>query len=269
MASPFFDTLPTSIAVSHAPWSISKANVAHECTLRFHLRYTKKATGRHVESSAGRIGTAVHDIIDRMLRGENYPSAFKSAAIKNLTRPEILELKTHERGILRFMAMFADWRARQGRPEVYSELQAAITEDKTATGYWDADCYFRGVMDISAVVTKVDDKFAVVIDHKTGQVSDIAKYQEQLEAYVVFAAIIYPDVSGAQAAIHWIQAEEALEQKPIVWAPMYRRDVIENVIAPRVFARLRSAEELSRGRPTPTEGWYCDFCEYRDSCPIK
>jgi hypothetical protein len=256
--------------MSHAPWSISKANVAHECTLRFHLRYTKRAAGRRIENSAGRIGTAVHEILERMLRGEDFRMSFMSAAMENLTRNETLELKTHEVGIKRFFDIFAKWRDKMGRPEVYPELQLAITKDLTETGYWDDDCYFRGVLDVSCVVTRAGgDKYAIIIDHKSGDVSDIEKYEDQLDAYVALASIIYPEVVGAQAAIHWVKAQEALDQKTIAWGQLYMRPQIETHILPKFLGHLEAAEELVQARPTPTEGWYCQFCEYQDSCPIK
>ena len=93
--------------MSHAPWSISKANVAHECTYRFHLRYSKKVSGHRVENSAGRIGSAVHEILERMLKGGDFKLAFVASATK-LTRPEILELKTYETGIKRFLTIFSE-----------------------------------------------------------------------------------------------------------------------------------------------------------------
>jgi hypothetical protein len=255
--------------MSNAPWSISKANVAHQCTLRFHLQYNKRAKGHRIESSAGRIGSAVHEILERMLKGEEFRPSFMAASMQTLTRPEILELKTHKDGIHRFLDIFKKWRAKMGRPEVYPELQLAITTDLVETGYWDKDVFFRGVLDISAVVTKGDEKYAIIIDHKTGEVSDIEKYADQLESYVALASVIYPEIVGAQAAIHWVRAQEAANQKPVVWGPMYRRPEIESTILPKFLAHLAQAETLVQGRPTPTEGWYCQFCQYQDICPVK
>jgi len=255
--------------MSNAPWSISKANMAHECTYRFHMRYTKRAKGRRIENSAGRIGTAVHDILDRMLQGTEFKRAFVNASIQKLTRKEILELKTHEEGIKRFIERFADWRDKMGKPEVYPEVQMAITEELGETGYWDKDAYFRGVLDISTVVTRGDQKYAVIIDHKTGMPSDIEKYKPQLDSYVAMASVVYPDIVGAQAAIHWVRAQEAADEEVIAWGPMYKRPVIEKLILPQFLEHLQSAEARAQERPTPTEGWYCEFCEYQDSCPIK
>jgi len=255
--------------MKNTPWSISKANLAHQCTLRYHLKYSKRVAGHHIESSAGRIGSAAHQILEKMLKGDDFRTAFVAAAMSKLTRTEQLELKTYESGILRFLQIFGEWRTKMGRPEVYPELQLAVTADLVGTDYWDSDAFFRGVLDISAVVTKNGEKFAIIVDHKSGDVTEIDKYMDQLDAYVAISSIIYPEVVGAQAAIHWLRAESSLDQKPIVWGPMYYRTEIEETILPKFLKHLAEAEERVRGRPVPTAGWYCTFCEYQKTCPIK
>lgn len=255
--------------MKNTPWSISKANVAHQCQYRYHLQYSKKTKGHRVESSAGRIGTAVHGILERMLAGGDYRESFIAEAMAGLTRPETLDLKTFESGIHRFVAMFKSWRRKMGGPEVYLEHQLAFTEAGALSEYWGDDTYFRCVYDIYTLVERDGKLYALVFDHKTGDPSDIDKYSAQLNSYLATAILTNPEVAGAQAAIHWVKAEEKKDEKPVVWGKMYTREDVLTSVVPSLREYLQAAEALTQERPKPTEGWYCDFCQYQKICPLK
>ena len=256
------------------PWSVSKADTAHACNQRFHFKYASTEKGYQVTRSDGRIGRAVHHILELMLQGTEFSAAFRGAAINNgLTRKEMYELKTFTDKIHRFMKRYADWSSRYKIEEELVERQIAIREDITECGYWDSDAYLRGVIDLGVRVRRGDATYLIVIDHKSGQPKEIDNYKNQLWAYHVMALGAYPDIAGVQAAIHWLRAEDVLEergeQKVIEWYPMQSAETIRETMVPWLHDYLGTAQAQGEAEPVPTEGWYCNFCEYQHVCPLK
>jgi CRISPR/Cas system-associated exonuclease Cas4 (RecB family) len=44
-------------------------------------------------------------------------------------------------------------------------------------------------------------------------------------------------------------------------------EYIEEVTMPSILTYLQEAEDAGNSPATPTKGWYCAFCGYKDICP--
>lgn len=256
--------------MSYAPWSISKADVALACNLRFHLKYDRGEKGQAITSGAGRLGSAAHVMLERMLEGQPFERAFKAGVMKAaLTHKEIYELKTYREPSERFLKKYRAWKEKYDVQEEHIEMQVAVNEDLEITDYWAKDTYFRGVFDLGTLVKRGGDTYLIIIDHKSGDPKPLEDYANQLHAYLVCALSLYPDIAGAQAAIHWLRAQEDLDQKVIEWTKMYSADAIRNELVPWFRSYLAQAQDRGDANPEPNEGWYCTFCEYQYKCPKK
>lgn len=255
---------------SLAPWSISKGQVAYNCNLQFRLKYIERAKKQHIESSAGRIGAAAHEFIEQYMKGDAYELAYRKAVINNkLTRKETLTLATYKDAVLSFVERFTKWRETLGvsDEDYFIEKDVSFDKDCNPVGYWDKSSFFRGKWDIGALVRRAGKLYVVIIDHKTGAPKeDLERYKDQLWSYMASALIMYPDLAGAQSAIHWMQADDP--SKAIVWGSMINREQIEDEILPWFWEYFDAAGKKGLDTPVPEKGWYCDFCEYRYRCPL-
>lgn len=254
--------------MKHTPWSISKADIATSCSLRYRLKYIAKNPGKPVERGDGRIGVAAHYILEHMIAGETYESAFRHAAIHNqLTYKEIIELKGMEPYIVRFLRKFTELKNKVTVEYVGTEVKLAIDKDNKSVDYWDASAVLRGIIDLAIIVVQNGKRLLLVVDHKSGTIKDISNYSMQLDSYLVMGRAKYENLDGVRSAIHWLQAEETLDQMPVQWEPVAQVETIDAVVAPRVHEYLSRAESAANAQPTSTRGWYCDFCEYKHLCP--
>lgn len=258
------------MATDFAPWSISKAKVAYDCNQRFFWKYQERLKGRRVERSEGRLGTAVHQILERTLQGDEYDKAFRMAAIDaKLTRNEMLTLATFRDSVMRFLERFGAWCEKYGvkKEDILIEEELSITANLTPTGYWSTDSLMRGLIDIGVRVRLDGKLFIVIIDHKTGNPREMDEYVTQLKAYGVMACAFYPEVEGVQPVIHWPKAEEP--QDVFDWGPMWTREQIETELVPWLHSFLDGANERGLAEPKPVVGWYCEYCEFRHRCPLQ
>ena len=254
--------------MKHQPWSISKADVAHACTFRFHLKYVSKRPEKAVESGDGRVGSGVHYILEKMVNGQSYADAFTHAAMhSSMTYKEILTMKSYESAVMRFLAKLEALKASADVLEIKTELKASVDTDFQPSEYWDANTLIRGIMDLAILVMRGGKKYLLIIDHKSGVIKDIEAYSMQLGSYLAMGRALFPDIEGVQSAIHWLKAEEALNEKVVEWGPMRSVDYIEEVTMPSILKYLQEAEDAGNAPATPTKGWYCNFCGYKDICP--
>lgn len=255
---------------SLAPWSISKGKVAHNCTLRFNLKYVEKAEKQKVEASAGRIGAAAHVFVEECLKGVDYKKAYKKAVMSQvLTREETLELATFKNASLDFVDRFTKWRENMGVSEsdFFIEKEVAFDRNKNESEYWGDNTFFRGKWDVGAIVRQNNRMYVVILDHKSGQPKeDLGRYRNQLWSYIASAYVMFPQMAGAQTAIHWMKEED--RSNAIAWGPMVSADNIEEKVMPWFWDYFEEAEEKGVSDPVPSEGWYCDYCEYKYRCPL-
>lgn len=252
------------------PWSISKGQIAHGCTLRFSLQYIEKAQKQKIERSEGRVGAAAHLFVEYCLQGDDYKVAYQKAVVdQRLTRNETLQLATFKDAVLRFIDRFATWRDKMNvaDDEFFIEKEVAFDKDKNLTGYWDSETFFRGKWDIGALVRRSGKLYVIIIDHKTGVPKDnLERYQDQLWSYVASAKILYPELAGAQPAVHWMRADDPDDS--IVWGPMISARRIEDDIMPWFWEYFEEASSKGLDTPVPKKDWYCDFCPFRYRCPL-
>ena len=85
--------------------------------------------------------------------------------------------------------------------DVRVELQMALDKSLQPTEWFGPDTWFRGVIDVMAL----DDKYAVIIDWKTGK-----RVEPELEQLALFAQLVFShtDLSTVHTAYHWTQHGE-------------------------------------------------------------
>lgn len=265
--------------MSFAPWSISKAQVAHTCGMRFDYTYVNRKPKRATANTAGRIGSAVHRVLELMVKGYSFEDAFRAAVMHRqvgaelelgLTHKEMLELKSYRSSVHRFMEKFEAYKAQFEIEGVFVELKVAVDANLDLVENWfDNDTvYFRGIFDLAVLLRRNGQQYLVIIDHKSGDPKDITEYMDQLNAYLVMAVCLYPDLAGAQAAIHWLRAEEELEQPVVEWTPLRSRSYIDAQVVPWLHQYLSDAQVAAEASQAPTAGWYCEFCDFRHLCPL-
>lgn len=257
------------------PWSISKGQIAQNCSFRFHLQYIQRAPKQTIERPEGRIGSAAHLFVENCLQGMDYKLAFRKAAMSNpMTRNEILELKTFKDNALGFVDRFTQWREKMGVGDdaFFIEKEVAFNDKMEPSEYWGDDTFFRGKWDIGAIVERRGKRYVIIIDHKTGNppASDannpLGKYQDQLWSYIASAFVLYPDIAGAQTAINWLREDD--DDLATMWGKMVPRKEIQEEVMPWFWRYFDEASNNVMQRPTPNKGWYCDFCAYKYKCPL-
>jgi len=273
-------------AVLHAPWSMSKAEAAKNCSFAFNLRYVNRVKGvTPPQSAASRIGKAAHSILEGILKDRSDTPfkqmrnlLFRASIDQQLTTPEIEELAAFTHSIANFYRRIQVYREKKGVTSMFVERRFGLRPDLGPTDFWGKDIpgagvdfkgrpirdvFFRGVWDLVMLASG----YAIIIDHKSGvvpkDVSDVnAHYEHQLNLYAVAALSLFPEIKGAQSALHFLQSEE------IIWGPMVTADQIKEKLIPWYVDYInRSASAVALN--TPQKGWYCDFCEYTALCPLQ
>jgi hypothetical protein len=148
-------------------------------------------------------------------------------------------------------------RLKDSRGEKFPELRVALTRALTPCGFFDPQCWYRGVIDLAIDYGNT----AVLFDFKTGKV------KEDFDQLSLFAAAwekSHPDVERIDTAFLWVAAGK------ISKASFSREDAeaVWEAFAPRV-ARLEYALETETFPPKPSglcRGWcpvgqaHCTFC---------
>lgn len=255
---------------SYAPWSVSKANLAYECPLRFHLKYSRKTRGRKPDAGAGRVGSGCHTLLEHLLLGYDFNKAFMAGAMNNgLTRNEILELKTYKDPAERFLRRFKAFRDKFDVPDdaVHVERQTVVDVDLNPVDGWFSPAWFGGYTDVMLRVTRNDRPWLIIIDHKSGTPKDLGNHIKQLRSYAVLGLQHEPDVAGVQACLHWPLAED---DDMFQWGPPWTSEEIRGVLIPELRAFVAGAEEaVSRVPVVARENQFCKYCEYQHMCPLK
>jgi hypothetical protein len=135
--------------------------------------------------------------------------------------------------------------------ERHCELKMGLREDLTPCGFFDADVWFRGIVDLLIV----DGEKAFIVDYKTGKSARYADTgQLQLMALSVFAH--FPQVTRVKAGLVFIIAEKFIPadfnvvDRDTLWAPWIKK-----------YARLEKAHETNVWNPIPS-----GLC--RNHCPV-
>lgn len=252
----------------HVAWSLSKAQLALNCSLSYDWKYKKRRKGFRITKGAGRIGTAVHFALEQMLLGKvlNVEDALRMGCNQgDLTVPEVHQAYDFTGNIQRFVDRFATWKERLNvdDDDVYVEKRVGITKDYTACKFFDKQVWFRGVWDLAAILRQSERTVMVITDHKTGAPADNTdKYEDQFRCYAVTAPVFFPEVTHIRCQIHYVKTGDIVPREK-----MYTVEEITTELRPWLNQFVAKAEK-AKEQSTPCQGWWCDYCSYKPWCPL-
>jgi RecB family exonuclease len=241
------------------------ASTAINCPHAFSLRYKKKQKRVEPESLDSRVGTVVHAILEWVAQGVDVNKAFdKALEGYELPHEGQMMVQTYRDAVTDFKKGLEEFDRKFGIHEVLVEKKIALTPDFGLTKFFAKDGLVRGVIDL-VVITK--GKKAVIIDHKSGSVKPIDKYQEQTEAYAVFVDCLVRGLDGVRIAIHYVGADPNINGKRTVWAPEYNMEVVRTRFRENLVQYLTKAAETVADSDAPHKCWLCNYCGYKPVCP--
>lgn len=200
-------------------WSYSSLSNFEGCPRRYHVVKVLKLV-KEPPTEATIWGPAVHEALEyRVKDGTPLPD----------------KMKAYEK-----VAVYFD-----GKP-AFTETQLAITRNMTPTGWFDDDCWYRGIIDVG-----VDYGARVFLgDYKTGKVK---KDFDQMNLFGATYLTLHPKVETARLAYIWL-AHNTLTRKdihreevPVIWEEFMGRS-----------RRLEIAFEKDKWPPKPSglcKGW--------------
>ena len=265
----------SELALKYGPWSISKSNLAAQCTQKYYWKYLHKPKLKEprVQDPRGRIGSAAHLLVELLLKGYEKNLAYKKAIVDNrLTTPEADLFLEYRENVDRFLDKLASYKEKYPVTDVIAEKRFGLTKDFKPTKFFSKNVFFRGVWDLVIKIEKENEKPVVVImDHKTGDAPNDEeksnKYDDQLQSYLVGAIYTFPEIKGAQIALNY------LKDDTVHWKPYMPREQIEDEIVPHFIELINKNAEnlrpiLEGEDPVPTKGWHCTFCGFKSNCPL-
>lgn len=253
--------------VEHAPWSISKADTALQCGLRFTWKYIEnRPEPKQSIRPESRIGSAAHKAIELVLHGQDVKRAFTVGAVDNkLTTKEVEDLMTFQGTIQEFVKRVAKFQEKRPAKKQFVEHKFGLTMQLKPTTFFGGDVFFRGTWDYAL---HLESDELVIIDHKSGPPAvpdpktgevDLGKYQNQLNMYALAGRVALPRIKGVQSAIHF------LKDGSLRWGSYITLNEIDEGITDWFVKYLNDA--VANLQPKATPGWYCGFCGYAAQCP--
>lgn len=250
-----------------APWSYSKANLAHTCPLSFHKKYIKKEKELVPVRKETQVGTVVHKILEWVDGGLSIDEAYAKAANHySMTYNVSLEIHTFRdavedwvRGLSSFCNSFKIKRK-------IAEASVSLDGSFKVTRYRSKDCLIRGKIDL---VLFSKGKHGVVVDHKTGAVKALELHAPQVELYSIMADALEPNLQSVTGAIHFVGADKNNKGSRVSWMNRWGIDTVRTDFRQRLIEFLvKAAEVYEQGDPQPVKSWLCDFCGYKPTCPL-
>ena len=244
-------------AIKYGPWSLSKADLATQCGLKFHLKYIEKKKEPEVVRPESRVGSAAHKVLELTLQGKDLASSFITATRENkLTTNEAEDLMLFEGNIKEFLERIKKFQTKNPIDKQMVETKFGITLDLRPTTFFGKDVFFRGVFDYAM---KLQDKNLIIIDHKTGRPSDdISKHDNQLKSYGLVGMVLFPEINGVQSAIHYVK------DGSIKWNTLATvQEINDDYISWFVTYLNSSVSTLTREAKV---GWQCNYCGYSGQC---
>jgi hypothetical protein len=134
-----------------------------------------------------------------------------------------------------------------------TEQKLGITKEGRPTGFWDNDCWFRGIVDL----TLKSDAAAYVMDWKSGS----SKFEDpfELEIGALLLKAKYPEITTASGTYGWLKENRI--SKPYDLSDFRATWVALNTLVQRVEAD-RISGEFEKHQSGLCRGW-CDVkdCE--------
>jgi len=207
-------------------WSYSRIKNFETCPKQY---YHVKVLGEFPfeGTAATQYGTEFHTAAENFIRnGEELPGKF-----------------------VQYAPLMETLRARPG--EKHCELKMGLTKDLEPCGFFDAEVWFRGIVDL----LMVDGTTAYVVDYKTGKSARYAD-PDQLELMALATFAHFPQIEEVKAGLlfviadEFIRAEYAVSSQDERWARWYQR-----------HAAIEKAHESGVFNPRPS-----GLC--RAHCPV-
>jgi hypothetical protein len=262
------DPIPVPDVVrKNAPWSFSKAAVIQNCSLQFAHKYGVFRDPAYVKgpaSTESRIGTAVHKALELTLSGGTVlPVAIDMATNQGvLTINEEEELKSYYEAMDHFVKRIAAFRKKHHvlPQNVILERKTGMTYDYKPTAFYDDDGFFRGAIDFLLITPSGD---ALIVDHKSGKQKELSSYSDQCKGYCVLALAMRPEIKNFQTGINFVKTDQ------LQWNPSVSAKTVREEYRPWLtqFLAESCAKLQVDAPPTPCEGWWCNYCDYRPLCP--
>ncbi len=248
-------------ALSHnlAPWSVSKAKLASTCALAFRYRYIEHLP-EQVTSPEARVGTAAHEVLERVERGAALDASLGAVATRlELSAEERARLEALAGAIGRFLDTISAFRARGDVRQELCEERLGVDDELRPTGFLAPDVFFRGAVDLAFVL---GDGRVALIDHKSSRKKDLKWHASQLKGYAVLAFAHFPELRKVCSGIHFLGDGE------LVWGRGLSADEIRKSVRDWFVAWIDDAAiRGSQPDPKPQVSAFCDYCGYRPVCP--
>jgi hypothetical protein len=253
----------TPFVKKYAPWSVSKADVAKQCPLKFRHSYVHKTEkGRAGEEA--QVGITVHRILELCLLGKSVDEA-KAIAFDDpkvrLLSVEKEKIEAAMPAVSTFLRRTTSFVDRMGGAEYLIEKKLASSFTGEAVKFFDNSGLLRGVMDVGLLFK--NRPHLMVIDHKTGKNRGIEYYSWQFLSYTLLGKVNFPHITHVIPAIHWVQDEYTDVGNPIEVPDI-------NVLLDKVLTHLNTttveaSQDLNVGNPSKLCGW----CDYQPLCPLQ
>jgi ATP-dependent exoDNAse (exonuclease V) beta subunit len=188
--------------------------------------------------------------------------ALRRGAIKEkLTTVEMDDLFALAHNIKGFLTRLDKFKQEHGVTEQAVERKFGLTIDLQPCDFWDnKTVFFRGVWDLCL---KIQNKYLVIIDHKTGEEKELSTYEDQLKMYAIAGVRVFPGVVRVQAALNYLENEES-----VTWAAPQQIDAISSTLVPWFVKMIDAATEAAMSTEAK-KGWWCKFCEHTGMCPLR
>lgn len=247
-----------SLVDRFAPWSISKSDLAAQCTLAFRFKFIDRIRTESFGEEA-RIGTAAHRVQELILQGRHPKEAVGTTFEEqsNLTSVEQAKVQELLGAFIAFAERAEKYKRENGVTDELYENKWAVDRSMNAIAYDSKDAFFRGIVDYGMVL---DTRGIVIVDHKSGKFKPIEKHQKQLDSYAVLASANLPQIKMVKAGIHYMKTQK------LDWHAPRTRDVIDKMLKSWLTRLLTErANRLSVFEPTLTP--LCNWCDYKTRCP--
>jgi RecB family exonuclease len=254
----------TQEALSLAPWSVSKAETAVKCPLKFKHQYLDKTQvpkdkQPELSDSSLKIGSAVHYYAELLARNLKPAEAEKRVLEKHsMLSTEQEEFELLKNGVEDFQSRVVAFKQSKGFDQDLIEKKLAISHSLDPVDYWDKGALLRWVVD-RALISK-DGRYAIILDIKTGKSASLKWSRDQLNAYIFGALSYWPKVEMVQCALYFVPDRQLLWDDKV-----WRKDYNFGQDNPTVSLLNKAAEEAALGEFR--EGKHCSWCTYRLICP--
>ncbi len=258
------DVKPTDIVKEHAPWSISKAQVAKQCPHRFYLQYIVKKRMDVPQSVESLIGTAAHSALEYALGGNGKLSVnkcFKIAIAEHkLTTPEIEMVRGFQPAVENFLRKFQSYRKRHQGETPLIEQRLAVDFNGAPVRFWDnGKGLIRGVIDLS--MRFKNNPHGLILDHKTGKERELKYFENQFNAYALFMRATVPELKSIKLGINFLKADRIEFQD----GTLDVRDI--QPLFNRVLSFLNDTTQDANNHKLVRTGPLCNWCDYMSICP--